>query len=263
MSKLLRKILGAETYFNTIGYINRVYKVMFVPYQEKGISLVPKFIHKGATCFDIGANIGRFAVVLAKATGQTGQVYCFEPLVYPRKILLKVILLKKLNWVEVRAMAFSNKAGRATMKVPVKNGSKPQPALATLGEIKTDDFITEEVTLDTLDSFVNRERIKKIDFIKCDVEGFEFQVFQGGKKTLTKHRPTIFCEVMPSNYESRPDTPSHFFKFMLNLGYDAYFSPDGETLSKVTNFELLPNAQDYFFIHKIREIPKIIPIAAS
>lgn len=221
------------------------------------------FIHKGATCFDIKANIGRFAVVLAKATGETGKVYCFEPLEYPRKILSKVISLKKLKWVEVQALAFSNKAGHATMKIPVKNGNKPQPALATLGEIDTGLFTTEEVKLDTLDSFVGREKIKKIDFIKCDVEGFEYQVFQGGKKTLAEHKPTIFCEVITSNYENRLDTPGHFFKFMINLGYEVYFSSDGNTLSQVTNFELLPTARDYFFVHKINDMPKFISIIAS
>lgn len=33
------------------------------------------------------------------------------------------------------------------------------------------------------------------DFIKCDVEGAEYEVFMGARETISKHLPLVACEV--------------------------------------------------------------------
>ena len=40
--------------------------------------------------------------------------------------------------------------------------------------------------------------VGKISFIKCDVEGHEFQVFQGGESVLSEDHPTLLFECYDS-----------------------------------------------------------------
>ena len=56
------------------------------------------------------------------------------------------------------------------------------------------------------------DNISKIDFIKCDVEGFEFNVLLGAEKTLLKYKPLIFVEVFANNKDK-------VFEYLNNLGY--------------------------------------------
>ncbi len=48
-----------------------------------------------------------------------------------------------------------------------------------------------DIKVDSIDSFVRRRGIEKIDFIKLDVEGAEFEVLKGAEETLVKHRPQL------------------------------------------------------------------------
>ena len=250
MSNILRSLIGAENYYNTIGYLNRLYKSAFIPYYEKGINLVPAYIPEGGVCLDIGANIGRFTRVIARATGKKGKVYSFEPLKYPRKILKHMAFLRGLNQVEVESIALSDSPGRAFMKIPLKNGVKPQPALATLGELPDDEYIQEEVKIDTLDNFAIENNLTRLDFIKCDAEGFEYQVFKGGEAVLKKFKPSIFCEVTPHFYELKELDSSIFFEYLDSLGYSAYYPDESDHLVLVEDYSSLPSVSDYFFIHE-------------
>ncbi len=55
---------------------------------------------------------------------------------------------------------------------------KTQPSI-NLRERKDAERI--KCNMVTLDHFIDYNKIKKIDFIKCDVEGGELFVFEGGK----------------------------------------------------------------------------------
>lgn len=50
-------------------------------------------------------------------------------------------------------------------------------------------LITDQtLTIKTLDGYVNEHQIEKIDFLKIDVEGYDFKVLQGGLNTIPKCR---------------------------------------------------------------------------
>lgn len=51
----------------------------------------------------------------------------------------------------------------------------------------------EQVEIDTIDDFCGRYNLEP-DFIKSDVEGFEQQVFEGGKSTISHCKPVIIFE---------------------------------------------------------------------
>jgi hypothetical protein len=60
---------------------------------------------------------------------------------------------------------------------------------------------TEGAASITLDQALTSMKVKKVDFIKLDVDGHEPTVLAGAKKTLHQHRPPILMEFAPYLYE--------------------------------------------------------------
>jgi len=47
----------------------------------------------------------------------------------------------------------------------------------------------------TVDNEVDRLGLGRVSLIKCDVEGAEWKVFEGAKRTLARDRPAVICEI--------------------------------------------------------------------
>ncbi len=248
-SHLLRNLLGTDNYMASVGYLVRLYKSMFLPIDEPGVELVRHFVPKGGVVFDIGANIGRFTTFAAARVGRQGRVYSFEPLKYPRRILCHMLALRRLRWASVVDVALSDRPGQLTMTIPLKNG-KPQTAFGYLGEDACEDAIHEAVRVETLDGFCAAHDIRRLDFIKCDVEGFEYYCFLGGRATLGRFKPGIYCEVDPAFYASKDIGVAALFDLMKELGY-RWFLPNARGSLSEVHDQLERTAKfDYFFIHE-------------
>jgi len=98
----------------------------------------------------------------------------------------------------------------------------------------------EKVTLRTVDSILDELKIATIDFIKIDVEGFDYEVLKGAHETITKCFPTIQIEYYPRDlskittflnkyqqYEAKSLTVNHsLFIFNRSKGRLIKFNPD-------------------------------------
>ncbi len=71
----------------------------------------------------------------------------------------------------------------------------------------------------SLDDWVSREQIKRIDAIKIDVEGMEYEVMLGGKLTLEKYHPIIYFETLPIFFINKSYTIQTIYEFLSSLGY--------------------------------------------
>jgi FkbM family methyltransferase len=146
-------------------------------------------IKQGDTCLDIGANIGHHTMIMSKAAGELGKVIAFEPIPKIREQLNTSLSLNKVMNVEVLPFALSNTEGESTLHINPEN-------------VAGSSFVNEEntegikVAVRTLDSF-NYERV---NFIKIDVEGFEYSVLLGALQTIKRHRPVILFEYSPLYY---------------------------------------------------------------
>ena len=141
---------------------------------------------------DIGANIGRYAVMQARKLHE-GKVIAIEPMPKDFKILKKNISLNRLKNIIPIEIACSDKKGNADFWL----GAEGEGTAHSLFEIKNRSRKIR-VKTDTLDNIIRDLKIKRVDLMKVDVEGAEPNVFRGAKKILGEYHPRIIFEALSS-----------------------------------------------------------------
>lgn len=133
-------------------------------------------IRAGETVIDCGAFIGEFTLYAAAAAGPSGRVIAFEPDPAIYKRLLKNIELNGFKNVTVVNKGLWSADG--AMKF-VGNDVDGYSFIAA-----TDNPAAIEVPVVSLDGELERLGVKKVDFIKMDVEGAEIEALKGAARTL-------------------------------------------------------------------------------
>ncbi|MCE2919962.1 MAG: FkbM family methyltransferase [Acetobacteraceae bacterium] len=153
------------------------------------IHAVGRYIQPGSVIFDIGANIGLTTCMFSKVASQT-RVFSFEPSPEAFGYLTQTIAENALENVAAHQFAFGAQSGSISFTVNAFSGAASHlaPAGKSLGQGNT------LVEVQDLNSFIEREKISRLDFIKIDVEGFELDVLEGGVEALKRLRPIVFLE---------------------------------------------------------------------
>ena len=141
-------------------------------------------LEKGDIVFDIGAYKGDTAITFAHRVGKEGRVYSFEPIKTNYDFLLKNVKLNGLQDIVIPVnKGCSDKSG-VLESVSVKSGAP----WSFLLEVEDEG---EEVEVISLDDFVETNNLSKLDFIKMDVEGWEYKVLLGARETIKRFNPKI------------------------------------------------------------------------
>jgi FkbM family methyltransferase len=163
-------------------------------FERHVVETLQGLVYDGLVCFDIGAHVGFYTLVLARAVAPHGRVFAFEP-----NPLITVRLERNLerNAQQVAtpmtvmqvAIADKNEQRRFFQGTGTSTGrlTKFPP-----GRSEAEYFNVECVTLDSL---VYDRRLPEPDLLKIDVEHAEDQVIRGMTRLLRDHPPTILCEV--------------------------------------------------------------------
>mgnify|MGYP000515984910 CR=1 FL=1 len=218
--------------------------------REPEMEFLKTVIRPGDTCFDIGAAEGRYSRLMAGLCWP-GRVYAFEPGEYQRMVLSAMARMYRLKNVVQVGCALGAQEGTCRLVIPRKKRWNYGYSLAHIerqGEReKTRAPLTQDVVVTTVDMFCARAGISSVDVIKCDVEGAEYLVFQGGRRTVGRHLPTVLCELVReflSGYRSSPEDVAGFF---ASFGYRAFVWEGG--LVPAVGFDEVRN---YLFIHPSR-----------
>jgi len=189
---VLREVQGSKMYLNTAdkGISNDLYSKGIR--ENKATLEMQKRVRQGMVIADIGANIGYYALMEAKAVGPKGKVYAIEPIPENVALLKKNVEVNDYKQVEVFEMAIGDK--QAVKEIFLSNKSN----LATFCENQDLDMTGErkKVKVQSLDGFLKGR--KQPQMVRMDVEGYEFEILQGMKQTLAKSKDLqVFIEVHP------------------------------------------------------------------
>jgi FkbM family methyltransferase len=199
--------------------------------------VVRRFVGPGQSVLDIGANRGVYTWMMSRRVGPNGRVHSIEP--YPGNIeRLQSLSMSRPN-ITVHPVALSDTDGAATLWVP-RYHRMDIDALANLRTGVDDHCVPVQVDTRRLDSLI-RPAGHPLGFIKCDVEGHEDAVVEGGWQTITRDRPTMAIEI---EQRHRRNPVTDLIQRIVGVGYDCFFLDDDGT-HPIAEFDIQRHQLDY------------------
>lgn len=201
---------GGKIQINTGSFIEWV--IYFKGHYEPEVTkFIKSIIKPDSVSIDVGANIGLHAIEMAKGK----LVYAFEPNPLVCKRLKENLVLSKISNVEVAQLGLSNVKGSTSFYVPLADS--PHQGTSSVHATHIDAESEKiEIETDTLDNLF--KEVKKLDFIKIDVEGHDFSVILGAEKIIERLRPVIIFEFCKS-WENDRHTFGEVKKFFSSKNY--------------------------------------------
>lgn len=184
-------------------------------YESKEIAFLGRSLREGDVCFDVGGNIGFYALNFAKGVGASGKVFSFEPLKRNALLIQLAAEMNGLGNISVHNIAVSDAPGFVSMVIPEEDGAY---AYIDKGKAKAQS----NISCITVDDFVRDNSIEKVDVMKVDVEGAELQVLKGAAHLFREKemRPRLVMIEIVDEYLRRFDSSEQdVFNFMKDVGY--------------------------------------------
>lgn len=225
------RLLGQDRYRRLTQNFNAL-KRLLRPKHEPEVAYLNRLVGLGDVVFEIGANYGQYSRVLSRLVGKTGQIHAFEPALITYDLLARNVRLLRLTNVEAHRVALSDQIGNNKLHTPIKREGVFGVAVASLAPDETLPTVSETIEMDTLDHFVSTRGINKVALLRCDVEGAEFSVLQGGKKVLSDARPAILMEVHPNMLSRWGKSVEDLERLLKDLSY-AFFILDNSLPIKI------------------------------
>jgi FkbM family methyltransferase len=186
----------------------------------------------GMTVVDIGANQGLYSLMFSRLVGETGTVIAFEPEPDMFAALEMNISANSIRNIEHHRLALGSEPGQAMLSRSLIHGGDNRLSSGHSDHIST----KKPVSLVTLDEIV---RGRKIDFIKMDVQGWEWEVIRGMTATLDRNQAIgIHFEFWPAGLRQSGCEPLELLRFLLERGFHIY-RHSGNKEIPVENFSLL------------------------
>lgn len=216
----------------------------FNTYEKEDSEMLYRLVKSEDIIFDIGANIGWYSIHLAKMY-KNATIYAFEPIPETFNQLKKNSELNRVNNIVFNNFALSDK----TQILPFFYSPNVTGAASSLNIIGDDKMLELSCQSTTIDNYVIENKINKLDFIKCDVEGAELMVFKGGVKSIMKFKPVVFSEMLRKWAAKFGYHPNDIIIFFKELGYNCYVTELGKLkLMKIVDDETIET--NFFFLHE-------------
>ena len=193
-------------------------------YQEADqgvLEMIRKKLPSDGVFIDIGANIGSFTLVAAKIA-QHGEVHAFEPSAHHFFRLSKNVAMNGFGNVSLNRTGLSDQRGSATLFLPCLKGEMNNSGAASLYSCGTEENsqAREDIDLVRLDDYVSEKGIERIDLVKIDIEGAEFNALKGSRSALSEFRPIVLMELDLENLKRAGCAPEEILSFWENLKYE-------------------------------------------
>ena len=182
------------------------------------------------TILDIGANNGLFSLAYASMY-KDAQVHSFEPVSFIFDELSKNLHMNPHLGANVHAHSFglSNNTETLQLSIPVPEQHDRYQRInqknlldtrlfSVLGKGKK-KYAAQFIPLDV---WVDEQKITAVDFIKIDVEGYEYPVLEGALNTLSLFRPVVMFELNELTLTLSDRSENEYLRFAKDNGYDVF-----------------------------------------
>lgn len=159
---------------------------------------------------DVGAHVGLWSRPMMHRAN-TKYIWAFEPNSSVRECY--VLNMGGFENYSIYPVALGHKNMKGFLNVETDNS----------GNTNVHPTRSGNTEIRTLDSF----NFEHLDYIKVDVEGFEYNFLQGAVDTLNRCRPFVHLEMKSKNMRNSKDD---FYRFMKNIGYSQVMKIGAEVL---------------------------------
>lgn len=224
MKSLIHRIL-----YRTLplkGYLRAVSRLFFL-WQRLGIGRrapateyvyhLASLVRKGDVCIDIGANLGYYTRTLSRLVGPAGRVLAVEPMPPMLEVLRRNT--RRCRNVEILPYAL----GEEEHTVRMANDSACATGYLGTGQ----NFVDERGTARGVAFEAEMRRgsrlfasLDRLDFVKCDIEGYELHVMREMQPLLERLRPVVLIE---TGGENRPKV----IRLFTAMGYAGFTLDNG------------------------------------
>jgi FkbM family methyltransferase len=158
--------------------------------------------------FDVGANIGMYSILFSQYSNNT---YCFEPTQTYDNFLKPNLDKNQIKNVKTFKLALSDKIGNFNENIFMIWGENP---------------VHDNFNFTTLDDFSTKNNVIP-NYIKIDVDGYDFEVLKGAKNLLLNNNIIVCVEI---NYalHTRGYKESDILNFMDEINYQNFLKLDNE-----------------------------------
>lgn len=239
--KILLSILGLKGYYRLVSHVY-IFLVSAGLGKKKypEIFYLSKIIKPGFYCIDIGANMGYYSYFLSKLSGKEGKVYAVEPVPLFMEILKQNISRTGIDNIDVLPYALGEKKQQVKMGTPVVDGIIHHGMTKITNEEQKEFVKYYNAEMQVPDELF--KDLKRLDYIKCDVEGYEHYVFSNMVNVISKFHPFIQSEL------SDPQGREEVIKLFKGLGYQCYKLDQNENLVPLEAVNDKNYSTDYYFL---------------
>jgi FkbM family methyltransferase len=217
----------------------------FGEYERAEFDVFLGMVAPRATILDIGANIGWYSLNIARRFPDV-TIHAFEPIPSSFGYFKRNVELNGFANIHLHNHGFSSKEE----ELPLYFYPDVSGASSGANILDRPDVQRVVCAMKTLDGFMARRDLA-IDLIKCDVEGAELFVFQGGMETLRTQRPILFTEMLRKWSAKFGYSPNEIIDLLGSIGYECFRVVD-QQLVRLPRMEDSIAETNFFFLHPAR-----------
>ncbi|MDR7532774.1 MAG: FkbM family methyltransferase [Armatimonadota bacterium] len=220
--------------------------------------VVLRCVRPGMRVLDVGANFGYFTLLLCRRVGTEGRVYAFEPQARVHAFLEYNIECNAYGTVaRAYRLALGASAGTQLLRrvesgLGVRAGSasvREEVARELLPAVSEAVLAQETAEVTRLDDL----GLGEIDFAKIDAEGAEYDVWRGGRSTLSQ----AACLIMEYGPRSLAAGPA-LLEELRDAGFRLAIIERGGRLTAALPPEIHSVAEDRGFVHVFAGKPRYL-----
>ncbi|MBX2841789.1 MAG: FkbM family methyltransferase [Flammeovirgaceae bacterium] len=244
LRKLLLAVFSFEKYLRIISFIFlKTFNHKIYLKEHYQVKFLGKMIKGGDYCIDIGANLGYFSIPISKLIGKNGKLYSIEPVELFREVLLRNVAYFSGENVEVMPYALGEEDEKEILLgTPNVNGviRHGRTEVLETTEESTDLAYQHKAVMMKPETLFSD--LPRLNFIKCDVEGYELHIIPHFLKLIEKFRPILEIEIDPLSHKLE------IIEMLSSLNYTPFFLRNEQLIPfKKGNSEHEEEIELYFF----------------
>lgn len=221
LHKLLYRLLPLEGYLRVVSRLFFLTRALGIGRKGRALEYnyhLPRLLRRGDVAIDIGANLGYYTCPMADIVGAEGRVYAVEPV----PVIYTVLKRNVSGRSNVSLMNYA--LGEQECQTQMANDSVAEAGYFGTGR----NFISGgELSGEAIHFTVQMRRgselfgsLERLDFIKCDIEGYERVVIPELRPIIEKHHPTVLIE-------TDGQTRRQIIEIFSQMGYRAFMLEGG------------------------------------